>query len=420
MIVIFYNFLIGLFYFGALIASPFNAKARKFMLGRNSVLKNLNKAFDKDDKIIWFHAASLGEFEQGRPVIEELKMRKPGYKILLTFFSPSGYEIRKNFKGADYVCYLPLDFSWHAQRFINIVKPKAAYFIKYEFWYNYINFLQQKNIPLFCISANFRPNQVFFKWYGFWYKRFLHKFNHLFVQNKISENLLKAVNVTNITVSGDTRFDRVFEIAAQIKKFPIIENFTCGQDVVIAGSTWPVDIDLLSRYICESTIKCKYIIAPHEVDETIIISLLKKLPNDTIRYSQATGCDFSKYRILVIDNIGILSSAYQYGRIAYIGGAFGKGLHNILEAATFGLPVVFGPKYDRFKEAIDLIEKQGSFSISDYDQLKISFDNLMTDDKLYQKSSNICKDYVAENRGATEIILKNLNFLDSASQGLTI
>jgi 3-deoxy-D-manno-octulosonic-acid transferase len=408
-----YDLLIGLFYLAVILASIFNTKARKLLLGRNGVIKTLKNSIKPDDKIIWFHAASLGEFEQGRPVMEEIKRRKPDLKIIVTFFSPSGYEIRKNYAGADFICYLPFDFSWNARQFIKIVNPQVVYFIKYEFWYNFIHILQKKKTPLFCISANFRHNQLFFKWYGFWYKEFLHKFTHIYVQNQTSKDLLVNAGVENVTISGDTRFDRVFEIASQTKELPIIKEFSKGSKVVVAGSTWPADEDLIAKYITSESGNTKFIIAPHEIHETHIEGIISKMPANTIRYTKANEANLPDCKVLIVDNIGILSSVYQYGHSAYIGGAFGKGLHNILEAATFGLPVVFGPRYEKFKEALDLVEKGGVFSISEYNAFKTAFDKLLTDNEYHSKASAICKNYVAENRGATQVILNDLNFLIS-------
>ena len=403
-----YNFFLGIYAVLAYVAAPFNTKIRKFILGRSGIFKMLKGKIKAGDKIIWFHAASLGEFEQGRPVIEALKLKRPDYKILVTFFSPSGYEIRKNYAGADIICYLPIDFSWHAKRFVDIVKPSAVYFIKYEFWHNYIHEVSKRNIPLYCISGIFREEQMFFKWYGGWFRNTLRKFFHFYVQNNVSRELLQRINIQCVEVSGDTRFDRVFDIAKSVKELPIVTSFAANYKTLIAGSTWPADEDLLIQFINSTSFDCKFIIAPHEIHESGIQRIISLLKVEAVRYSQAANKDISQYKVLVIDNIGMLSSIYQYGIISYIGGGFGKGIHNTLEAATFGLPVIFGPKYLKFKEAVDLVEKQGAFNIEKYEDLRSVLDALLGDDKKRSNASTTCKEYVTTNVGATERILKNV------------
>jgi 3-deoxy-D-manno-octulosonic-acid transferase len=400
----------SLYGLGILLASLVNRKARKFLWGRRKVFSQLKKFLNEGDKIIWFHAASLGEFEQGRPVIEALRQKHPDYKILLTFFSPSGYEIRKDYKAADFICYLPLDFSWNANRFINMVKPKAVFFIKYEFWFNYTRVLHQKDIPFYCFSANFRPGQLFFKWYGFWYRNILRKFNHIYVQNQRSEKLLNSISIHAVTITGDTRFDRVHQIAAQTRSLPILESFKNNTPVVIAGSTWPADEEHLVRYINHCDHSYKFVIAPHEIHAAAIENLVQEIQCKVVKYSEAGSQDPSQFDVLIIDNIGMLSSVYQYGNIAYIGGGFGKGIHNILEAATFGLPVIFGPKYKKFQEAVDLVEVGGAFSFHTYEMLQSQIDKLITNPSDLKTASEVCKQYVADNTGSTELILSSINY----------
>jgi len=408
----FYNLSLILFSIGTAIAALFNSKARKLLVGRIGLLRKIKSEINPDDKIIWFHAASLGEFEQGRPVIENLIKEKPEYSILLTFFSPSGYEIRKNYQYAKYIYYLPFDYSWNARLFLRIVKPKAIFFIKYEFWLNYIRFSYKQKIPIYCISANFRPNQIFFKWYGTWYKGFLKKFTHIFVQNSQSADLLIKAGITNIKVSGDTRFDRVISISKKSKSFIEVDSFCSGSFVVIAGSTWPPDEEIIVQYINNSKKQIKYIIAPHEVNNKENLNDLKRKINKKILfYSQIGKNEPSNFDVLIIDNVGMLSSLYKYGDVAYIGGGFGRGIHNILEAATYGIPVVFGPKYTKFQEAIDLINKKGAFSVNNYDELEAILENLYQDKNLLVNSGKICKDYIESNKGATSVIVNHVSSL---------
>ena len=327
---------------------------------------------------------------------------------MLTFFSPSGYEIRKKYQGADFICYLPIDFSWNAKKFVNIVKPKAAFFIKYEFWNNYTQVLHSQNIPVYCFSSIFRPGQLFFKWYGAWYRKILSRFDHLFVQNELSKELLETIGIDDISVSGDTRFDRVYYIASQTKQLPVIESFKNEWPVVVAGSTWPPDEELIISYINETNNQCKFIIAPHEISTLAINDLIKKIHKKALKYSEATTASPSDFEVLIIDNIGMLSSIYRYGTIAYIGGGFGKGIHNILEAATFGMPVIFGPRHKKFNEAVELIKKGGAYSIDDYNSFKNIFNQLLSNPLKIKESGEICKTYIEENKGATEKIISGI------------
>lgn len=400
---------IFIYSFAIKIASLFNEKAKQFIQGRKNWKSILESRIEKDARYIWFHAASLGEFEQGRPVIEEIKNQFPEYKIILTFFSPSGYEIRKNYTGADIICYLPIDNKTNAKNFINLVKPEKAFFIKYEFWHFYINELKNQNIPLYIISAIFRDGQHFFKntLWGKWYRKSLFKFEHFFVQNETSLKLLSGIGLSNISVAGDTRFDRVAAIAKAAKKISIVEKFKGNDLLIVAGSTWKADEELLAEFINQSK-NIKFIIAPHEVTNSNVNRLLQLLKKPTISYSNINETNIKTHDVLIIDSIGLLSSLYQYSNIAYIGGGFGVGIHNILEAATFGMPIVFGPNFDKFKEAIDLTSEGGAFSITNYGELKRIFDRLTSDQILLKNASEISQNYVAKNVGSTKFIIKKV------------
>lgn len=402
---------IGILLYSLLIrlTSPFNLKAKQFVTGRKNWKTRLQGQIEKDAKYIWFHCASLGEFEQGRPVIEEIRKQFPKFKIVLTFFSPSGYEIRKNYAGADIIMYLPLDTKKNAETFINMLKPEKVFFIKYEFWHHYISELKRANIPLYIFSAIFREQQQFFKntpW-GLWLRKSLFNFEHFFVQNNKSAELLKGIGLSNISVAGDTRFDRVASIAKAVKEIPAVEKFKRGQQLIIAGSTWKPDEELLIEFINQNT-NTKFIIAPHEVSEANINRIHQMLKRPAISFSKVDESDICRYDVLVIDSIGLLSSVYKYGNIAYIGGGFGVGIHNILEAATFGMPIVFGPNFTRFKEAVDLVSLGGAFSISNYKQLKQNLNALITDKKHLDLSSEKNKNYVEKNVGSTKFIIKKV------------
>ncbi len=410
---------IGIFFYSIVVrlVSPFNEKAQQFVRGRKNWKVNLKNQVEKNARYIWFHSASLGEFEQGRPVIEEIKKQFPQYKIVLTFFSPSGYEIRKNYDGADIISYLPLDTKSNAHAFIDIVKPEKVFFIKYEFWYFYISELKKQKIPLYIISAIFRDNQQFFKntFWGKWYRETLFKFEHFFVQNETSAKLLKSIGLNNISVSGDTRFDRVAAIVRAAKEIPIVEKFKGDELLIIAGSTWKPDEELLIEFINQNQ-NIKFIIAPHEVSASNVNRIHQLLKTRVISFSKINNTEIEDYQVLIIDSIGLLSSLYQYGNIAYIGGGFGVGIHNILEAATFGMPIIFGPNYKRFKEAVDLISNGGAFSIANYNELESNFNRLISDKKLLNNSSENSKNYVDKNVGSTKFIIKKVfnkgNLLD--------
>jgi 3-deoxy-D-manno-octulosonic-acid transferase len=402
---------LGIFFYRCLIrvAALFNEKAKFMVAGRKNWQDELQRKVDKNARYLWVHCASLGEFEQGRPLIEEFKKQFPDRKILLSFFSPSGYEIRKNYEGADIVCYLPMDTKKNASAFIDIVKPEKVFFVKYEFWYHFITQLKSRGIPLFIVSAIFRENQHFFKntpW-GRWYKTILFNFEHFFIQSEKSAELLRNIGIQNFTISGDTRFDRVASIAAGAKKFEIVEKFKTNLNIIIAGSTWKPDEELLAEFI-NSNSGVKYIIAPHEVSAANINRIQQLLKKPAITLSKAQIQDIDRYEVLIIDSIGILSSLYQYGNIAYIGGGFGVGIHNILEAATFGLPILFGPNYKKFKEAVDLVEAKGAFSFQNYNELKEALHLLLTEKNQLETASSISKFYVEKNVGSTKLILNKV------------
>jgi len=391
------------------VAALFNEKAKLFVAGRKNWEQNLKSKIDSKAKYIWVHCASLGEFEQGRPLIEAIKEQFPAYKIVLTFFSPSGYEIRKNYALADVVAYLPLDTKRNARTFISIVNTEKVFFVKYEYWNNYITELHNRKIPLYLVSAIFRKEQPFFSktpW-GKWFLRMLFKVEHLFVQTKVSGELLESVGIKNYTVSGDTRFDRVAAIAAAAKDIPPVEKFKGSSLLVVAGSTWKPDEELLAAFINQSS-GVKFIIAPHEVSAANVSRIKQSITKPVIEYSKVQESEIANFDVIIIDSIGLLSSLYRYGNIAYIGGGFGVGIHNILEAATFGLPVIFGPKYKKFKEAVDLIDEGGAFKIYCQTSMNRVLHKLTEDETHRRKAAEISKDYVAKNVGSTQLIIKKV------------
>lgn len=408
---LFYNFLIHFYSFLIQVASIFGIKAKLWVDGRKDIFKKINsklKTQNSETSFVWFHCASLGEFEQGRPLMEQLKVKAPNVKIILTFFSPSGYEIRKNYKGADHVFYLPIDTPNNAKQFIELIKPKAVFLIKYEFWFNYLIELKKQNIPTYLVSGIFREDHYFFKFYGAWFRQQLNCFTHFYLQSVKSEQLLKKIGYHNTTVSGDTRFDRVFEISKNVRSIPLIEQFKNEKNIFIAGSTWAEDEQIIAD--CRLQIaNYKLIIAPHEIDEDHLKSIEALFGNKCLRYSQATEENITTADILIIDNIGMLSSIYQYGSISYIGGGFGKGIHNIIEAATFGMPVIFGPNYQKFSEAMDLIHLGGAFSISSEKEFANILSSLSSSDVL-KNTSFISKNYVASHVGATVKILDSITY----------
>ena len=403
-----YNFGIYLYQSAVFIASFFNQKAKKLRMGQSEALSLLKRTINPNALYIWFHAASLGEFEQGRPVMEQLKKDNPETKILLTFFSPSGYEIRKNYAGADVISYLPLDTKASARKFVKLVNPSKAVFIKYEFWPNYILELQKANVPVYSISAIFRPSQVFFKGYGSWYRNLLKSFAHIFVQDKNSLKLLADNGFKNVSVGGDTRFDRVADLAQQAKTIPLIETFVKDANkVIVAGSTWPKDEELLVRYL-KLHPDMKLILVPHEIHQAHIMGISKLLDGKFVRYTELNEQNVLTTNCIVVDTIGLLSSIYRYANVAYIGGGFGVGIHNTLEAAVWNIPVVFGPNYQKFREARELIAIGGAFSIARYELLEAQFNSLLKDNK----AGKIAGDYVKNNTGATDLIIKEISPLN--------
>lgn len=402
-----YNSGIALYQAGIKLAAKWNEKAGLLSKGQNSSFSILQEKIIPGQKYVWFHASSLGEFEQGRPLIEELKRRSPEQKVVLTFFSPSGYEVRKNYAGADVVLYLPMDTPGNVCRFLDIVKPEKAVFIKYEFWANYLTELQKREIPTYLVSAIFRPQQAFFQWYGGWYRKLLSSFTHLYVQDKPSDELLKSIGVTNVTVAGDTRFDRVAEIAAQAKELPVVEAFAKGRRVLVAGSSWPLDEDVLFDYF-NSHDDLFLIVAPHVTSESHIEDICRKLKRPFARYTKTDEQQAAQADCLVIDCIGLLSSIYRYGQIAYIGGGFGVGIHNVLEAAVYGVPVIFGPNYHKFREACGLIDAGGGFSVSELQQYVNLMDKLLQNDDYLSACGKNSADFVNGNLGATDLIMHKL------------
>ncbi len=385
-------------------AALFSSKAKAFVSGRKKVFEELEQKFShRHSNVVWIHCASLGEFEQGRPIIEALKKEFPNTCILLTFFSPSGYEVRKKYDQADHVCYLPWDTHENALRFISITKPALAIFVKYEFWFHYSLELKNQNIPTLSISSIFRRDQLFFKSYGEFYRNILKNFTHFFVQNDESLQLLQSININNSVRAGDTRFDRVDQIVKQGEEILIAKNFKADQKVMVVGSCWPEDIEVLAPLINEN--KLKFILAPHELSESFISEIEKSLTVNSLRYSNAAAANPEEYQVLIIDNIGLLSRLYRYGEFAFIGGAFGKGLHNILEAACYGIPIFFGDKnYDKFQEAVDLINRGGAFEVHDFSDLRSTYEMLNTPES-FLLACDVTRQYVDENLGATEKIM---------------
>jgi 3-deoxy-D-manno-octulosonic-acid transferase len=404
-----YSIFIQLYAISIRIASIFNAKAKLWVQGRRNIFEQIRATIQRSpNPVVWFHCASLGEFEQGRPIIEKIKKDQPDLKVVLTFFSPSGYEIRKNYTGADHVFYLPLDTPGNAKKFISIVKPTAAFFVKYEFWFNYLNELKNNAIPAYLVSGIFRTDHYFFKGYGAWFRKQLTAFDHFYLQDDNSAGLLNVIGYKNTTVAGDTRFDRVFEVSQNTKKITLVEQFKQQQPVFVAGSTWEPDEALLSTFDFSAS-GFKLIIAPHEITEERIQGILARSKKNAIRYSQATGETARKADILIIDNIGMLSSVYQYGTVAFIGGGFGKGIHNILEAAAFGLPVLFGPNYKKFEEAKELVHLRGAFVVNNDKELQ-SIIELLTRSPAGLLAEATAKRYIQHHVGATEKILGTIKF----------
>ena len=406
-----YNLIIYLYLIGVAIYSLFNKKVRKMWRGERAALGILREKMVAGAQYVWFHAASLGEFEQGRPLMEQMRREHPEFKILLTFFSPSGYEVRKNYEGADIICYLPLDTPFNARRFLRTIRPVMAFFIKYEFWYNYLHILKHRNVPVYSVSSIFRPGQIFFRWYGHQYSKVLKCFTHFFVQNEVSRELLHSIGIDKVTISGDTRFDRVLQIRDAAKELPLVKAFKDGHNVFVAGSSWPPDEDIFIRYFNEHR-DWKLVIAPHVIDEDHLKQIISKLNRKVVRYTQTTESEAREAECIIIDCFGLLSSIYRYGEVAYVGGGFGVGIHNVLEAAVWGVPVLFGPNNQRFQEAQGLLATEGGFQIKDYVSFCKLMDRFIADKAYLQAAGEKAGAFVSHHAGATATILKNIQNME--------
>ena len=402
-----YNLAMYILELGVKLAALFSDKPAKMVKGYREVFDLLQRKIDRNAQYIWFHAASLGEFEQGRPLIERIRKEYPQYKILQTFFSPSGYEVRKNYDGADIVCYLPIDTPSNVKKFVDLVNPCMVFFVKYEFWQNYLNMLYKKGIPVYSVSSIFRPNQIFFRWYGKGYQQVLKTFSHLFVQNEESKQLLAGIGVNNTTVVGDTRFDRVLDICAAAKQLPLVQKFKGDALTFVAGSSWGPDEDIFIKYF-NAHPEMKLIIAPHVVNDSHLKEIESKLQRSSIRYTKATEDNVQQADCLIIDCYGLLSSIYRYGEISYIGGGFGVGIHNVLEAAVYGIPVIFGPNNKKFREAQHLLANKGGFEINGYEDFQQLMDKFLTDESYLKQSGKAAGDYVKGNAGAMDKIMKRV------------
>ncbi len=412
-----YNLIIYLYLLGVAVYSRFNVKVRRMWRGERNAFRVLREKVDPNARYVWFHAASLGEFEQGRPLMEQLRRDHPDIKILLTFFSPSGYEVRKNYEGADIICYLPLDTPINARRFLRAIRPEMAFFIKYEFWYNYLHILKHRNVPVYSVSSIFRERQVFFRWYGRQYGRVLKCFTHFYVQNEESRDLLAKIGLTNVTVTGDTRFDRVLQIKEDAKQLPINivpVDSTTKPKAFIAGSSWPPDEDIFIKYF-NAHRDWALIIAPHVIDEDHLQEIEKKLQGwNVTRYTSLTA-NASQWRgtggeALIVDCFGLLSSIYRYADVTYVGGGFGVGIHNTLEAAVWDVPVIFGPNNQKFQEAQGLKAQGGGFEITGYEDFERLMTRFETEDEFLNASGQQAGAYVSRQSGATRKILSDLQF----------
>ena len=423
-----YNVIIYLYLLGVAIYSRFNEKVRKMWRGEREAFRILREKVDPNAKYVWFHAASLGEFEQGRPLMEQLRKDHPEYKILLTFFSPSGYEVRKNYEGADIITYLPLDTITNARRFLRIVRPVMAFFIKYEFWYNYLHILKHRNIPVYSVSSIFRPDQVFFKWYGRQYGHVLKCFTHFFVQNEVSKELLAKIGITNVSIVGDTRFDRVLQIKEAAKQLTVVESFVGGvlreakrqsrargglnelPKVFVAGSSWPPDEEIFIKYFNEHK-DWKLIIAPHVIGEDHLKQIEKLLEGrKVVRYTEAAEANVKDAEVLIINCFGLLSSIYHYGDVAYVGGGFGVGIHNLLEAVVWGVPVFFGPNNQKFQEA-QALKQNGGFEINNYDEFAAQMDMFASDKAYLDEQGRKAGHFVEGQAGATKKVMDAVDSL---------
>ena len=402
-----YNLAMYILELGVKLAALFSDKPAKMVKGYRVVFDLLQRKIDRNAQYIWFHAASLGEFEQGRPLIECIRKEYPQYKILQTFFSPSGYEVRKNYDGADIVCYLPIDTPSNVKKFVDLVDPCMVFFVKYEFWQNYLNTLNKKGVPVYSVSSIFRPNQIFFRWYGKGYQQVLKTFAHLFVQNEESKQLLAGIGVNNTTVVGDTRFDRVLDICAAAKQLPLVQKFKGDVLTFVAGSSWGPDEDIFIKYF-NAHPEMKLIIAPHVVNDSHLKEIESKLQRSCVRYTKATEENVLQADCLIIDCYGLLSSIYRYGEISYIGGGFGVGIHNVLEAAVYGIPVIFGPNNKKFREAQHLLANKGGFEINSYEDFEQLMNKFLGDEAYLKQSGKAAGDYVKGNAGAMEKIMKRV------------
>jgi 3-deoxy-D-manno-octulosonic-acid transferase len=417
--IFFYNVIVRIYNFLLLISSFFNRKARLIVLGRNKTFSILEKLRKPDEKIIWFHCASLGEFEQGRPVMESIREKWTGYKIYVSFFSSSGYEIRKNDVLLDAAFYLPADTRENAEKLISLIKPKIAIFVKYEFWYHFFEVCNRYRIPLVSISTILRPDQVFFNFYGKFYRDILKKVDAYFVQDELTRQLLQKIGVSQIEIAGDTRFDRVLKIRSIRSSNPVIEQFTEGRPLIILGSTWKPDIDLWKSYTEQNPERYKYLIAPHHIDEGNLRYIERRLSLPSLRYTNLRGEELLSFDVLIMDQIGLLSSLYYYGYINYVGGAFSEGLHNLLEPAVFGAPILFGKDKSnkKYLEAVGLIEAGGAFEVGDPDDLVLRMDELSEGSSLYQEACEKTLTFVDSRAGATEKIVASLKSIISGDYG---
>ncbi len=404
-----YNILVHFAGFLLKISAVFNPKMKLFVEGRKNIFETLKHNISTNDKTIWFHAASLGEFEQGLPVVEKIKIKFPSHKIIVTFFSPSGFEVRKNNSVADLTIYLPLDTKENAKLFLELTHPELVFFIKYEYWPNYLNELKKQKTKTYLISGILRENQVFFKWYGGFYRNCLQTFEHFFVQNESSKKLLQSLGYQNVKISGDTRFDRVVSILERDNSLGFIEEFKKNTTTIVVGSSWPKDEELLVNFINQSSENVKFIIAPHNIKSEQIQELKKSISKSVILFSEKDSKKLNEYAVLIIDTIGILTKIYSYADIAYIGGGYGNpGVHNISEPATFGIPIVIGPNYTHFAEATALVGLEGCVSISSQNELNNAFSNLILNRDIRHEKGHICSTFVQMNKGATAVILKHI------------
>lgn len=401
-----YNISIVLYYIVVAFVSLWDKKAKQWIVGRKDIFKRMAEVISPEDKVVWIHAASLGEFEQGRPVIEKIREQQPEYKILVTFYSPSGYEIRKNYAGADYIFYLPIDTPGNAKKFLDVAHPEIAIIVKYEFWLNLLSELKRRGVRTYLISAIFRRNSIFFRSYGSIWRQALDSFEQMFVQNEESKKLLHEIGFDNVVVAGDTRFDRVAEIARNVKKVPIVERFKGDSPLFVAGSTWGPDEEILQTLINDNP-QIKFVVAPHEMENSRIERIIAQTKGGAVRYTLCNEeSDFSKTQVLILDTIGILSSVYGYATWSYIGGGFGVGIHNTLEAATFGLPIAFGPNYQKFKEARDMVALGAATKVESAEDLSVWFAPLRDDKSALQRAGSAAKSYTQRNQGATSLIMK--------------